>query len=743
MLCALSAAVCAWFAAAEITFTEPAVAEDDTVLFGITSEFSGEPSYTALCAVNLSDEERTAQVLTWYPESMELLSEGSILQIRNRYGSARYNIIDDTCKTERLYPFGSERTPSLSAKTGCAAPYAVSPDGRWYCYIRRTGAVYGELLLVSADTGSSVVLADGAAYCLDTVPVRWSPDSSVLIYEHDGALFFSSPETAFSAVQPEEQFRRIGRGSISAVQWASASDLIYIDRELIYHISAHELYTRALYFPFAEAGTIIGRLSQAFSCKQDMFSISADMSALVIVSEKRHMAYYRLSAGEPMQSKLQAHTFSLDADMFVTAVSVFWTGPARALVWFEIQDTGQSRSVVYEASSATPVTAASFHQVPIPQPARRPAASPDGSLIAFQCGGHLAVYDTELYRVSAEFAEEAVSYIWKDNSSLYVGGSTVIGVWYPAAAAEPSFQPKLLAGAESYGFSQDGNTILAKSNSILYAYDADCGVWRQASEQVIQPRSNYNNSYRVYLGESSDPAFANAIYVRSLRGTPHTALLYAQPGLEGADRRQVALVFDAYDNADGLKYVLCALSHFNLRATFFINGEFIRRFPDSVQAIADQGHECASMFFSAADLTAPGFVVDSGFILRGLARTEDEYYACTGRELALLWHAPLYRTTAAIRAAGEAAGYGYVERSVIPGDTVTFETAVSEPGSYLPALHIIERIIDNLSDGAVIPLSVGIGGGVRGDYVYEYLPLLIAAVIAAGYDIVPVSALGR
>ena len=106
-------------------------------------------------------------------------------------------------------------------------------------------------------------------------------------------------------------------------------------------------------------------------------------------------------------------------------------------------------------------------------------------------------------------------------------------------------------------------------------------------------------------------------------------------------RREVALVFDAVDAVEGLASILSTLEEYGIRATFFVNGEAVRRYPDAVREIAEAGHEVGSLFFTHFNMTDARFQVDGEFIKHGLARAEDEYHAVTGRELALLWHAPL------------------------------------------------------------------------------------------------------
>ena len=61
-------------------------------------------------------------------------------------------------------------------------------------------------------------------------------------------------------------------------------------------------------------------------------------------------------------------------------------------------------------------------------------------------------------------------------------------------------------------------------------------------------------------------------------------------------RREVSLVFNAIDSVEGLTEILGVPSNYGVRATFFVNGEFIRRHPGAVKEIADSGHEVGSLF---------------------------------------------------------------------------------------------------------------------------------------------------
>jgi peptidoglycan/xylan/chitin deacetylase (PgdA/CDA1 family) len=205
--------------------------------------------------------------------------------------------------------------------------------------------------------------------------------------------------------------------------------------------------------------------------------------------------------------------------------------------------------------------------------------------------------------------------------------------------------------------------------------------------------------------------------------------------------RELSLCFDLYDDAAGLPQLLESLQRFGFKATFFMNGEFIRRYPSAVRMIAEMGHETASMFFAPIDLSDARYRIGGDFIARGLGRNEDEFYKAADRELGLLWHPPFYATSPEIIAAAAAAGYRTIGRDVDPMDWVSREDAKRLGVSQYSASDIIDRIINMKRPGSIIPLRLGLLPGGRRDYLYLRIDVLLDALVRSGYTVVPVSTL--
>ncbi|MDC7227949.1 MAG: polysaccharide deacetylase family protein, partial [Spirochaetales bacterium] len=190
--------------------------------------------------------------------------------------------------------------------------------------------------------------------------------------------------------------------------------------------------------------------------------------------------------------------------------------------------------------------------------------------------------------------------------------------------------------------------------------------------------------------------------------------------------------------AEGLTEVLRILNDYNIDATFFVNGNFMRHNPEAVQELAMSSHEIGSLFYAYFNMTDSRYRLDKEFIKRGLARNEDDYYALTGKELALLWHAPYYVVNTDIIDASIDMNYTYVNRDI---DPLEWAWAMQDYGrSGLSVPQMVEKIMTEKKPGSVIPIRLGEGKEGVGA-LYSNLDLLLNNLMEMGYSIVPVSVL--
>lgn len=673
------------------------------------------------------------KLLTCYPEQLNILLGGKLLEIQNSEGKAQYSVSENKLTWVEENPINKIR--AISPKT------QTSPNGEWITYYEKTSPARGNVILENISTKKTLTLAKNVEYSFESIPVKWAPDSSFLIYENNNNLYFLDMKEIFNSTNLSENYRKIGSGTINSIHWSNAKQLIYINYDMVYKIATNELYTRSLYADMVGTGKIAGRLPTPINSSKDRFWTDSTGSKIILVQNNKTLWYIELNGIDRTLSKpLVSYPF-ITIPTGVTNFHIFWTpedkGFQLPLVWLEVYESGKKNSYLYKLASSSEQNNSYFQQLTLPPYVHSPKLSPDGKALAFIDEKALHIYDIFTWKQNAFFAnEKVVSYQWIDKKALYVGGTETISYWEPYT---DKFIVLLLSQSNKYAFDGETGKILAENSHGVFAYNEENNIWEK-SEAIISRKATTQNPYwRVFLGESKNRFFENGIYVRTLTGLSETRPLYVDYISTVTNQPKIALVFDALDNADGITYILDILERFNLKATFFINGEFIRRYPNYVTEIVKFGHECASMFFTTADLTNSSYVVDESFIRRGLARTEDEFYALTGKELSLYWHTPYYKTTEAIIKGGRDAGYTLVRPTTKQLDLQTLEDTAKNSTTYYSSAKIIEGIFSVLKDKAVIPISVGLSKGTRTDYLYNKIDVLISAILEDGYEIVKVS----
>ena len=723
---------------AQVKFENPQINAGNEVLFTVSHNLKGTVSYKTLfmADASMTDSDR---ILTCFPERMELLSNGAVLQVRNRYGTARYSVADSVLSWV-------ERESYVPADAKAMLPQAVSPDGKWACYVRKTDAATGKLFLKNMSTFEEFLLNDKCDFDYDEVPAKWAGDGSVFVYEKDGSLYFGDPKAVHQKVQMDEEFRKIGEGSIRSVVWANSKYLVYIHRDLVYKISSKELYTRGLYSPMIGVGVVAGRLPLGFDPRKDRFWVNSLLNQIVVISSNSVISSYRINGtASSYFTSVYSKPFE-DVASSAVDYDVFFCGDGSQVLWVNLiglQD-GKRGSTVYRLSSE-------LRELARVENATRPILSPDGRKLAFASQKFAFIYDLGAWiELGRLHGEQVHSFAWSGSSLLYVGGEATVREWRAENNRFPEEGRVLFLSSVGAAFWKPDaeNTVCAQSavsKATFYDYNLVKNSWQTSAEDSrtsfefmkkaeIDVYAVQNARYRVYTGRTDNKFYENALYVRSFSGMGKTYPLYSGTEVPSGERKKIALIFDAVDSADGLTHILAVLSSYGLKATFFLNGEFIRRYPQECRQIVESGHDCASMYFSTADLTDKGFIIDEDFIRRGLARNEDEFYAATGRELSLLWHAPFYKANDEIKKAGEASGYRYVEAGRLSLDTYTLEKAADGKKWYLGAKDLVRLYVENAVPDMIIPVSVGISDGTRGDFLWEKLSLLIGDFLDLGYE---------
>jgi len=221
------------------------------------------------------------------------------------------------------------------------------------------------------------------------------------------------------------------------------------------------------------------------------------------------------------------------------------------------------------------------------------------------------------------------------------------------------------------------------------------------------------------------------------------------------DRKEVALTFDggSMDNIAG--EILDLLDGSGVKATFFLTGEFIRKYPKTVMRIAEEGHMVGNHTWSHPHLTTyaensrhetlPS--VSAGMIRQELEKTAALYKRVTGKEMSPIWRAPYGEYNPEILGWAAQAGYRHVGWTTGRGWRESMDTAdwVADKTSsiYRTSEEILGKILEfarrpgDGANGAIILMHLG--SERTDDFPHRKLPEMVSGLRGKGYELVIVA----
>jgi len=736
----------------QVSFSGLDLSPSDRLLFTAAAASSDIGAFDTLFLAD--PRTRRIRQLTFYPEEVQLLQDKDVLQIQNRFGVFRSETEFRNIAPIAMFP---SFVAGSQVQSGTIAPMQTSPDGRFLLFLRTRSPAYGDLTLLNVATGAQSVISTKVELSLEALPAAWSPDSRFVVYaKASGLYYFSLAQLQDNRVLTED-LRNIGSGSMANVRWAGAGILNYVSGVIVYEIDPNELFTRALYTGFLKIGKVVAKIPFQFDPNFDSFWVSPDGKNLLLNKGGRNIFLYYITLDDFHASGVPLSLPYLSLPRDTTVRKVIWSAGNVVTMLCETRSGGVRGTAVFRLSQDAQGAYGSFVRTD-DKGVLDVALSPDGTRAALMSADGVSWKDYATWQDKGKLVHPSPLHVlWLGDDELLVAGAFFIERY---SIGDATSTLVALSQSGEFGHARDGDAVLTRLKDRVFSFDETAGAWKKADTYAVRDRSAASDNYRVYLEPSARGSYANTVMVRETRGFGTAALFPAETAAyepfpatdEPVDftnvshgsrtrRREVSLVFNAVDSAEGLTRILNTLSAYRVRATFFVNGEFIRRYPDAVREIADSGHEVGSLFYAYFNMTDARFTVDREFVKSGLARNEDDFYAATGRELSLLWHAPYYIVNSGVIAAAAEMNYTYAGRDLDSYDWVTATESNQARGIYMRAADLVERIVAQKKPGSIIPLQVGAGEGKRDDYLFQKLDILINELVGRGYEVVPVSTL--
>jgi peptidoglycan-N-acetylglucosamine deacetylase len=185
--------------------------------------------------------------------------------------------------------------------------------------------------------------------------------------------------------------------------------------------------------------------------------------------------------------------------------------------------------------------------------------------------------------------------------------------------------------------------------------------------------------------------------------------------------KKVSLSFDAAWGNEDIKTILDILAKYDVKATFFMTGEWVSNYPEDVKAIAAAGHDLANHGESHKQMSQ----LSSEECLDEIMKVHDRVKKLTGVEMKL-FRPPYGDYNNTVVAAARECGYYTILWDI---DSLDWKDYGAD--------SIINKTVDNkkLSNGSIIMMHND------AKYLPDALERVILGLQEKGYELVPVSKL--
>lgn len=185
------------------------------------------------------------------------------------------------------------------------------------------------------------------------------------------------------------------------------------------------------------------------------------------------------------------------------------------------------------------------------------------------------------------------------------------------------------------------------------------------------------------------------------------------------DNKAVSLTFDASVNNGDCTEIIAVLEKYNVRATFFVSGEWVDKYPDSVLTIHEAGHE----IMSGGDKIVRFVSLSYEQVTQSAKSSQEKIAAITGI------------TPELIRIP-----YGEYDDNIIAAINDTGMLAVlwsldSQDWRATSTSEVVRRVTSEVAPGDIIRFRTG------GEFTADALTEIIEYLLSNRYSLVPVSEL--
>lgn len=187
------------------------------------------------------------------------------------------------------------------------------------------------------------------------------------------------------------------------------------------------------------------------------------------------------------------------------------------------------------------------------------------------------------------------------------------------------------------------------------------------------------------------------------------------------DEKKVALSFDAAWGADDTDSLLATLKKHDVKATFFLVGDWVRKYPDEVKRIAEAGHDVANHSDKHPHMNS----MSKEQIKQDIMKAHDSTKELLGIDMKL-FRPPFGEYNNTVMEALKECGYYVIQWDV---DSLDWKEYGRD--------NLIDTVVNhkNLGDGSIVLMHN------NAKYTKDALESIIVGLKDKGYELVPISEL--
>lgn len=214
-------------------------------------------------------------------------------------------------------------------------------------------------------------------------------------------------------------------------------------------------------------------------------------------------------------------------------------------------------------------------------------------------------------------------------------------------------------------------------------------------------------------------------------------------------KKVLALTFDGGSLKDGSAEILDILKKNKVYCTIFLTGTFIKKYPDLVRRMVNEGHEIGNHSYNHPHLTnlelngssSTRANVNRAFIHEQLQKTDSMFYAITRQRMAPFWRAPFGEINKDILLWAAEAGYKHIgwSQRCDTWDWVADTTSALYRSNGQILDHVLTLEKSSGLDGKILLMHLGTER--KADYPYLVLEDMIQTLKNRGYRFLKISEL--